>query len=172
MSRLYDRAIYAMGWLAGFLLVAVMVMIVAEVVIRNPPFSLQSPWWLFTFTEYSLLLIPCLGAPWLVREKGHVFVEIVLMYLSPRRRRAATRVIGAACIVICLVLAWYGAEVAVRDYVESRQDTRAVDVPRWMVVMWIPIAFFFMATEFARFLARGENFLGLTAESTGSQEKG
>lgn len=166
MKRLYDRIVYGMAWLAGFLLVAMMVMIVADVVMRNPPFSLQSPWWLFTFTEYSLLLVPCLGAPWLVREKGHVFVEILLMYLGGRGRRIAMRLIAIVCVLICLILAWYGAEVTVRDFTEARQDTRAVDVPRWIVIVWIPLAFLFMAIEFARFLWRGENFLGLTIESS------
>ncbi|MEO7402191.1 MAG: TRAP transporter small permease [Burkholderiales bacterium] len=170
LSRSYDVVIYGMAWLAGFLLVAMMVMIVADVVIRNPPFSAQSPAWLFTFTEYSLLLVPCLGAPWLVREKGHVFVEILLMYLNKRNRFRASRVIAVACIVICLVLAWYGGEVAIRDFTEGRQDTRAFDTPRWIVVLWIPLAFFFMAVEFARFLWRGENFLGLTAEGAGGVE--
>jgi TRAP-type C4-dicarboxylate transport system permease small subunit len=168
MNRLYDRSIYGMAWLAGALLVAMMVMIVVDVVMRNPPFSLQSPWWLFTFTEYSLLLIPCLGAPWLVREKGHVFVEIALMYLGARGRRVALRLIAIVCVAICLILAWYGIEVTWRDFAEARQDTRAVDVPRWMVVVWIPLAFLFMAIEFARFLWRGENFLGLTIDSTGT----
>ena len=63
------------------------------------------------------------------------------------------------CIVICLVLAWYGGEVTLRDFTEGRQDTRAFDTPRWIVVMWIPLAFLMMAIEFARFIARREEFL-------------
>lgn len=156
-----------MAWFAGLLMVAMMLSIVTDVVMRNPPFSLQSPAILFTFTEYALLLVPCFGAPWLVREKGHVFVEIVLVYFKPRARYYASRGIAVFCIVVCLVIAWYGGEVVVRDFVENRQDTRAFDVPRWILVMWIPVSFFFMATEFARFLVRHEEFLGFVAVGSG-----
>ena len=159
LVRIYDVMIHAMAWIAGFLMVAMMVTIVADVIIRNPPFTLQSPAWLFTFSEYALLMIPCLGAPWLVRERGHVFVEIMLSYLSDTNRYRASRAVAVICVVICLVLAWYGGEVTLRDFTEGRQDTRAFDTPRWMVVIWIPLAFLLMAAEFARFLVRGEEFL-------------
>ena len=175
ISRTYDTVLFGMAWLAGFLMVAMMVTIVADVVMRNPPFSVQSPAWLFTFSEYALLLIPCLGAPWLVRERGHVFVEILLVYLSPRNRFRASRAIAVLSIAVCVVLAWYGGEVTVRDYLEERQDTRAFDTPRWIVVVWIPLAFLMMAVEFGRFLWRGEEFLSYVAPTadgavTGPQE--
>lgn len=168
LSRLYDAVIFGMAWLAGFLLVAMMVVITVDVVFRGPPFNLQTPAMFFTFTEYALLFVPCLGAPWLVREKGHVFVEIGLMFLSRASRRRALVVIAVFSIAICLVMAWFGFEVAIRDFVENRQDTRSFDVPRWILVVWIPIAFLAMAIEFARFLWRGEDFLGLVTDQGGA----
>ncbi len=158
MRQTYTAILNTMAWLAGFLMVAMMMTIVVDVILRNLGF--QSSAVFFTFSEYSLLLIPCLGAPWLVREKGHVFVEILLMYLRPAARFRATQAIGIASILVCAVLAWYGFEVTIRDFTEGRQDTRVFDTPRWMLVVWIPLSFLMMAIEFARFLARGEDFLG------------
>jgi C4-dicarboxylate transporter, DctQ subunit len=158
IANTHTTILYAMAWLAGLLMVAMMVTIVIDVVLRNLGFQSSSVF--FTFSEYSLLLIPCLGAPWLVREKGHVFVEILLMYLRPVARFRATQVIGVASIVVCAVVAWYGFEVTIRDFTEGRQDTRVFDTPRWLLVIWIPLSFLMMAIEFARFLARGEDFLG------------
>ncbi len=158
MRQTYTAILNTMAWLAGFLMVAMMMTIVVDVILRNLGF--QSSAVFFTFSEYSLLLIPCLGAPWLVREKGHVFVEILLMYLRPAARFRATQAIGIASIVVCGVLAWYGFEVTIRDFTEARQDTRVFDTPRWMLVVWIPLSFLMMGFEFARFLARGEDFLG------------
>ena len=132
--------------------------IVIDVLLRN--LGLQSSAHLFTFTEYALLMVPCFGAPWLVREKGHVFVEIGLNMLSPGLRRHAVVGIGIFCIVICLVLAWYGFEVTARSFRLDDKDVRSFDAPRWALVVCIPVAFFFMATEFLRHLLRGEDFLG------------
>jgi len=66
------------------------------VAVRN--LGYQSSAHFFTFTEYALLVVPCLGAPWLVREKGHVYVEILLMALSDRQRAVLRYLIGALCI--------------------------------------------------------------------------
>ena len=150
-----------MAWLAGFLIAAMMVVITLDVVLRN--LGYQSSAHFFSFTEYALLIVPCLGAPWLVREKGHIYVEILLMHLQPPMRRRLMTAIGLACIAVCLVLAWYGAEVTVRDFLGNEKDVRSLDMPRWMVVGFIPLSFAMMAIEFARFLAKRENFLGSLA---------
>ncbi len=156
--RAYDTLIDAMAWFAGLLMAAMFVAIVVDVFLRN--LGLQSSAHLFTFTEYALLMVPCFGAPWLVREKGHVYVEIVLNALRPALRKRMVVVIGLLCIAVCAVLAWYGLEVTLRSYTLDDKDVRSFDAPRWLLVMCIPLSFFFMATEFARHLLRGEDFLG------------
>jgi TRAP-type C4-dicarboxylate transport system permease small subunit len=157
-AKAYDAVLYGMAVVAGCLMAAMMVVITLDVVLRN--LGYQSSAHFFTFTEYALLMVPCLGAPWLVREKGHVYIEILLMYLPRRRRLALTRLIGVACVAVCAVLAWYGLQVTLGDFLASEKDVRSLDMPRWMVVGFIPLAFATMAVEFLRFVVRGENFLG------------
>jgi C4-dicarboxylate transporter DctQ subunit len=168
IARSYDAVLYGMAYVAGFLMVAMMVTIFLDVVLRNLGF--QSSAHFFTFSEYALLLIPCFGAPWLVREKGHVYVEIGLNYLPAARRRAAIRLIGIVCIAICLVLTWYGFEVTVKNFVWNDKDVRSFDMPRWMLVVWIPLSFLMMAIEFARYLWRGESFLTALSDPTAGTE--
>ena len=162
----YDAVLYGMAWCAGFLIAAMMVVITVDVVLRNLGF--QSWAHFFTFTEYALLVVPCLGAPWLVREKGHIHVEILLMYLQPRPRRWLMMAIGLACIAVCLVIAWYGFDVTLTDFLRAERDVRSFDMPRWLVVGWIPLSFLMMAIEFSRFLWRGEDFLAPLSELGGS----
>jgi C4-dicarboxylate transporter DctQ subunit len=166
ISRAYAALLYGMAGLAGLLIAAMMVVITADVVLRN--FGFQSSSHFFTFTEYALLIVPCLGAPWLVREKGHIYVEILLMQLKPRARRRLTTAIGLACIAVCLVIAWYGFEVTLKDWVQAERDVRSFDAPRWAIVVWIPLSFLLMAVEFARFLWRREDFLTPLSELASS----
>jgi len=132
--------------------------ITLDVILRN--LGYQSSAHFFTFTEYALLIVPCLGAPWLVREKGHIYIEILLMALSPRVRARFTLLIGLVCIVVCAVVAWYGFTVTLNDFLQNEKDVRSMDMPRWIVVGFIPLGFGMMALEFLRFVLRGENFLG------------
>jgi TRAP-type C4-dicarboxylate transport system permease small subunit len=158
ISRIYDAVLYGMAYAAGFLMAAMMVVITLDVVLRN--LGYQSSAHFFTFTEYALLAVPCLGAPWLVREKGHIYVEILLMALSPRRRAVLTFFIGIICVGVCAIVAWYGFAVTIGDFVQNEKDVRSLDMPRWIVVGFIPLSFTMMAIEFLRFLVRRENFLG------------
>jgi len=162
--KAYDAVLYGMAIAAGFLMAAMMVVIFIDVVLRN--LGYQSSAHFFTFTEYALLAVPCLGAPWLVREKGHIYIEILLMYLAPRARAALTMAIAVVCIAVCLVLAWYGFQVTITDFLQNEKDVRSLDMPRWMVVGFIPLAFAMMAIEFLRFLVRRENFLGALGGSS------
>jgi len=158
VGKAYGAVLYGMAYAAAFLMAAMMVVIFLDVVLRN--LGYQSSAHFFTFTEYALLAVPCLGAPWLVREKGHIYVEILLMALSPRRRVLLTRAIGVVCVVVCAIIAWYGFAVTITDFLQNNKDVRSLDMPRWIVVSFIPLSFSMMALEFARFLARRENFLG------------
>jgi C4-dicarboxylate transporter DctQ subunit len=162
--RLYDGVVYGMAYIAAFLMAAMMVVITLDVILRN--LGYQSSAHFFTFTEYALLIVPCLGAPWLAREKGHIYVEILLLSLRPRLRSAMTVLIGLLCITVCLVIAWYGFDVTLRDYLQNEKDVRSMDFPRWMVIGFIPLSFFMMAIEFARFLWKRENFLAPLSDIT------
>src|SRR5947208_15783682 len=88
ISKAYDAMLYGMAIAAGFLMAAMMVVICLDVVLRN--LGYQSSAHFFTFTEYALLAVPCLGAPWLVREKAPSYVARLPVGLQPRQRNVAT----------------------------------------------------------------------------------
>lgn len=162
IQRIYLAVLRGMALLGGLLMVAMMVSIVLDVALRTA--GTQSSAHLFTFTEYALLLIPLLGAPWLVREKGHIYVEIFLMMLAPDARRAAMQSIALACVAVCVVLAWYGGEITIQNYVLNDKDVRSFDMPRWMLMVFMPLSFGMMAIEFLRFFVRGESLFGVGVE--------
>ena len=147
-----------MAWLAGVMMVVMMAIIVIDVALRN--LGYQSSAHFFTATEYFLLLIPLLGAPWLVREKGHIYIEIVITALPTRVREALVKVIVVACIAVAAVLAWYGGAITLQDYLGNEKDVRSLDMPRWMLTIFMPLSFGMMTLEFLRLLVRGESPYG------------
>jgi TRAP-type C4-dicarboxylate transport system permease small subunit len=150
LIRVYDAALHLMALIAALTLVWLMVSIVASVVMRN--IGIQPFAWLFTSSEYGLLYMTMLGAPWLVREKGHVHIELVTAALPPRLRRIVSRGVAAACVAVSLILAWYGLQLLLTNLERNDYDVRAYFYPRWLLTITFPIAFSFMAVEFARFV--------------------
>jgi TRAP-type C4-dicarboxylate transport system permease small subunit len=143
-----------MALAAGILMVAMMGMIVADVALRN--LGYQSSAHFFTFTEYFLLLIPLLGAPWLVREKGHIYIELLIGALPPSRRQALMRIIVVLSLAVCAVLAWYGGAITLQNFAQNEKDVRSFDMPRWILMLSMPLGFGTMALEFFRLLVRRE----------------
>ena len=153
---------------AGALVVGMFAATIIDVTLRNLGF--QSSAHFFTFTEYALLFVPMLGSPWLVREKGHVYVEIFIGAFSRRARRRLLKIITLVSIAVCLVIAWYGFDVAWRNYWAGDKDVRTLDLPRWALVVWIPVGFLMMAIEFARLLRRGESIYPESAAERAKSE--
>ncbi|WP_424965490.1 MULTISPECIES: TRAP transporter small permease [unclassified Dinoroseobacter] len=154
LRKLYDGLIVGMAALAGLGLVWLMVSVIVSVAMRNA--GLQPFAWLFTSAEYSLLYLTMLGAPWLVREKGHVHIELVTAALPEGLRQVVSRAVALLCVLVCVILAWKGVELCLRNLERNDYDVRAYFFPRWMLTISFPIAFGFMALEFSRFVVGRE----------------
>ncbi len=150
LVRVYDTLLYLMAFVAAATLVWLMISVVTSVVMRN--LGIQPFAWLFTSAEYGLLYITMLGAPWLVREKGHVHIELVTAALPPGIRRVVSRAVALGCVAVSGILAWYGLELFLTNIDRNDYDVRAYFYPRWLLTITFPIAFTFMAIEFARFV--------------------
>lgn len=150
LSKMYLTLLYGLAAVSGLLLLWILVSVVTSVVMRN--LGLQPFAWLFTSAEYGLLYMTMLGAPWLVREKGHVHIELVTAALPERPRHLLSRLVAAACVLVCAVLTWKGIELVMTNIERGDFDTRAYYYPRWLLTIAFPLSFGLMAIEFSRFV--------------------
>jgi TRAP-type C4-dicarboxylate transport system permease small subunit len=97
-----------------------------------------------------------LGAPWLVRERGHVHIELVTSALPEGPRRLVSRFVALLCVLVCVLLAWKGVELFLKNIERGDYDTRAYYYPRWLLTIAFPISFGLMAIEFSRFVFGSE----------------
>ncbi len=148
--RLYDGLITVLAVIAGLLIIWLMVAIAVSVGMRNA--GLQPYAWLFTSTEYAMLYMTMLGAPWLVRKRGHVHIELLTAALPARVQRTFSRFVALACVVICAWLAWRGYLLVQTNLARMDYDVRAYYFPRWLLTIAFPLSFGLMAVEFVRFV--------------------
>ncbi len=154
-ANLYDRLIVSLAGIAGLLIAAVCLVIVYDVVARN--LGLQPPASTVALTEYSLLYFTMFAGPWLVRQRGHIVVEIVHARLPEHMRRIVDRLILVACAAIALVVAAIAAVLAVEAAARGEVEVRSLDAPRWALFGPMSAGFALMGVEFLRLLARGES---------------
>ncbi|MGE0151545.1 MAG: TRAP transporter small permease [Reyranellaceae bacterium] len=105
--------------------------------------------WVTELTEYVIYGGTFLAAPWVLRQGGHVRVDILLLHLPPRRAIALERLLDTVGIALSLLLAWYGA-IAVRDaWRDNMIQFKTWNTPEWLLLLPIPIGCALLAVEFA-----------------------
>lgn len=151
---LVDKICNALAILAGIYLVAIMFAIVFQATVRSFGFSGSSH--IFTFSEYGLLYIVMAASPWLVRHKGHVYIELLTAIIPKRYSSGFSRVVTFICVLICLTLVWYTGEATLKAFNRADYDMRSLDMPKWMLLVSMPICFALMALQFLRFVFGSE----------------
>lgn len=138
----------AFAYLAGFLIVALMVLISADTLLR---YAFRQPvWWASEISEYALLYITFLGAAWLVKQDGHVRMDIVLHSLPASVQawvKFVTAVVGA---IICLIIVWYGVQVGWGHLQTGQTIPTRLEPPKYLLTGIIPVGSLLLAVGFVR----------------------
>ena len=166
ISTAYNRFIVGLAGLGAVLLAVVFVSGLVDVTLREAGYKpLQ---WYSAFTEYSLLFMTMMGAPWLVRIKGHVVVESLAMAMPRPLRLIMAKFAYLLCILLSLSFVWYGADKAISTFISGELDLRSIDMPRWALYVSIVVGFGLMGIEFCRYLLGFDTYYAGEADSSGS----
>ena len=153
----WDRLIDGLAGMAGLLIAAVCLLIAWDVIARN--LGLEPPASTVAFTEYSLLWFTMAAAPWLVRERGHIMVEVLYRRLPGGPRKLLDRLILILCAGISLTVAFIAALLALEAWQWGEIEVRSLDAPRWLLFFPMIGGFLLMGIEFLRLLIRGESMM-------------
>jgi C4-dicarboxylate transporter DctQ subunit len=162
LIRVYDRLILGLAGLAGVIIAGVCLLIVYDVIARN--FGLQPPRSTVALTEYALLYFTMAAAPYLVRVKGHIVVEVIYQRFSGRIQDYLGKGILIFCTGISIMITGLAMMLLIESIGTGEIEIRSLDTPRWILFAPLVIGFFLMTLEFIRLLVRGESIFKSQAE--------
>jgi TRAP-type C4-dicarboxylate transport system permease small subunit len=84
VSKVYNKIIVYLSYLAGILLSLITLSVTAEIVVRK--FTNSSLPWVIECSEHALVFITFLAAAWVLREDAQIKVDLVLSHLSRKKR--------------------------------------------------------------------------------------
>jgi len=148
--RGYNYILSGMAVLAGVLIFTSFVMIIVDVTMRIVGFI--PPAFTISVVEYILLWFTMLAAPWLVRIKGHVFIDAVTQFMPVAVKKIIAKIVYAICTVAASIYCVHAAGLVLTAWRENMIDVRSVDMPLWTLYFPMPICLLFVAIEFARYL--------------------
>ncbi len=162
LDCIYYRCINSGAALAGVLIVCIMLLTSADVLMRK--FLFMPIKGSIEISEYFMIWITFLGAAWVLKQEGHVKVDVLLTSLKPRSQallNAATSYIMAA---ICLFLTVWGGIVTHDVVIRGAARVYQFTVPLWILVIIIPISSFFL---FIQSIKRARGYMQLTGKDKG-----
>lgn len=155
-TALYDGLIVGLAVLGAATLGAMVIGIVVDVVLRNldmAPVQATS-----ALIEYGLLFSTMAGAPWLIRERGHIAIRALVGALPVAISRVIDRAVLVFSIALLVLLSWRACAVALEALARGATDIRSISLPGWILPGMLAFGFALMAAEFLRILLRGETY--------------
>jgi TRAP-type C4-dicarboxylate transport system permease small subunit len=148
VEKILDKISDGIGTLGLLLLIFIVLIITYTIGARY--MALPVPVWVVQFTEYALLWITFLGAAWLLRKDMHVKIDLLTGLLNPRGQRIMRIVHSAMGIIVSAVIAWYSSGLVWNFFQRGVIHIRAVDMPKFAVLLVIPLGFVLLLLEFVR----------------------
>lgn len=134
-------------WIACVIISVMLLIICADVIMRylfNSPLG-----WTIEISELGLVWIVSFGMAWLLREDGHIKVDIFVTRFSPRIQYLLDFITSALSAIMLIIVTWYGLQRTIS--IIERGGTEAYSVlylPAGLFLMPLCIGFFFFAIQF------------------------
>ena len=146
LARLFERALIALASVAAGIVIYIVLTIDYEVVMRY--FFRRPTTWVIDFTEYALLYIVFLASAWVLREEGHVRIDLLLVVLSPKVQRLLNAITSVIAAVACCLLFVFSLWVTWDAFKGGEILWKATIVPKWPVYIIMPIGSLLLTVQF------------------------
>jgi len=147
-GRIIDIVSVSFVWFSGLLMIFSLVSVCIDVVMR---YFFNSPsGWILQISEYILLYIPFLSAAYVLKEDGHIKVDIILNCLSKKTKAILNTVTSILGALILFILTYYGVIVTYDFYIRKVPTLKYLKIPEFLVIIVIPIGCFMFALQFIR----------------------
>lgn len=148
ISSYFDRTLNLLSVFAIVLLFFIMLSVTLEVVMRV--FLKHGLIWVLEFNRYALVYITFLTFAWLLKNDGHVKMDIVYQKLKPKAQAMLdiiTSIIGA---VSFFLITWYGTSITWKYFQLNATMDTMVAPPAWLFYGIVPLGTLLVSIQFAR----------------------
>jgi C4-dicarboxylate transporter, DctQ subunit len=147
-ASLVDRLVDLLAIFAGILLA--FAAIIVGFGISSRYFMGKPIFWVNEICEYIILYITFLVAAWVLRQEGHVKMDIVLNQLSLKTQHIVNIITSTLCAVGSLVLTWFGIKVTWKLYASKAFTYTVLEVPKYIIASVIFVGSLLLFFQFIK----------------------
>jgi len=146
LRRIFSRLNLFCAVLGAGLLSMIAAIICFEVLIRW--LGGASQLWVIEVSEYALLFITFLGAPYLLEKNLHVVMDLVYDSLSGRWRLLLQLMNATIGFALCAVLTVVGISVVIEQFDLGVRQVTVMRPQSWWITAALPVGMALMAVQF------------------------
>lgn len=151
-SWVYETLLEGVVALAGVLVLFLLLSVTMEVCLR---YFFQSPTsWVVEVSGYILLFVPFLVAGWVLRDDGHVRMDLFVSRVRPGVRKGIEMVASGIGLVVSVVLTYCSIMTCIYFYETNYLTPTLLHLPKWAITSVMPVGFFLMSVEYVRKMIR------------------
>lgn len=134
------------GWVAAIMLLLAVFIVCQMVFVR---YVLQgSVIWQTEFVTYLLIAATFIGSPYVLLLKGHVYVDLLYQYLTPRLRFIFSLSATLLALFFCLLITWSSYHEWFLAWQKNWKSDSMWAVRLWIPYASLPIGFFILSLQF------------------------
>ncbi len=143
--RAVDRLAVALAVVAAVLLVIAAIVITWSVFWRATG---HSTWWEIELSVYLMVASLFLASPYTLKTQGHVGVDLLAHYLPQKLRFRVALVVAVIGLLVCLYLAWLGADLAWESYLKGETTGSTWAPKKWPLFAMLPLGLGLTALQY------------------------
>lgn len=139
LKRTVDPVSSALNAVGTGVLFALMLLTVADVVLRHR-FTLNQPIpGVFELTELTMVVVVFFGLAFTASKKGHIAVDLVVARLPQRWQGAVDSLTGLLSLGVFALIIWQSAIFALEAVLAYYEVTDILDIPVFLFKLLVPL---------------------------------
>jgi C4-dicarboxylate transporter DctQ subunit len=148
LTKTFDRLIAALADISGLLIAFIVLSVCAEVVMRH--FFRHPLSWTVEITEYLQLYAAFFSAALVLKEDGHVSLDILVKSRSPSGKKFLRHVADALGAAGTGTIFCFSTATTYDAFLAGTPVIKALEVPKWLVLAPLSLGCLLLSIQFFR----------------------
>ncbi len=160
IGKTFDRINIIMVIISAVFLLGLTFIVGADITLRY--LFLRPLGWVKEVSEYILVVLGFLVAAWILKDDGHVKMDLVLTKVSPRAQTMMNLITSVISTIVVFVITWFSLRVTLQFYRTKLVTPSVLEPQKWILIVPIIIGCLLLTVQFVRrtyaFVRKWETF--------------
>jgi len=148
VDKALDQINFAMVIISAGLLLGLTLIVGADITLR---YLLYRPLgWVKEVSEYILVFLGFLGAAWILKDDGHVKMDLVISKVGARTQTMMNLITSIISTVVVLIITWFSVRVIASFYKTKLVVPSVLEPQKWILLTPILVGCLLLAIQFMR----------------------